>query len=490
MSDMVIPAIMVGGSGTRLWPISRSNKPKQFLALGGEFSMFQNTVIRVRADGFAAPWLLANEDAILHINTQLPVTDVLPAGVIIEPIQRGTAAAVAAMVQVIGNKNPDALILVMPADHVISKPELFRDAVLRSVPLAKFGKIVTFGIVPTAPETGYGYIRPGHALIAESRSIGFSVEQPGGFLEKPDAVTATKFVEQGYLWNAGIFLFKASTMLKEFQSHAPDTLSAVSNAVSFRGQVSKAGTTYHYLSFKNFEKAPKDVPIDTAIMEKSANVAVLPCGSIGWHDVGSLSAIWDMADKCEDNNAVIGSGLAHESKGLLIYSTSGRKIIGSHIQDLMIVDTNDALIVIPRHKAQAIKQIVDALKSTQEAEVADTRAATMPWGEIQQVSRDDKVLVSLVKFASGGCFDRSFINCMSETWTVASGEIDFVRNGHTYTLGEGKSISFDDETSVVVQANNSAASCIVVCKLRSAPVSLGELFANGVEGNGTTRKVA
>jgi mannose-6-phosphate isomerase-like protein (cupin superfamily) len=297
-------------------------------------------------------------------------------------------------------------------------------------------------------------------------------------------------VEQGYLWNAGIFLFKASTMLKEFQNHAQDTLSAVSNAVSFRGQVNKAGTTYHYLSSKNFEKAPKDLPIDTAIMEKSSNVAVLPCGAIGWHDVGSLSAIWDMADKCGDNNAVIGSGFAHESKGLLIYSTSGRKIVGSHIQDLMIVDTNDALIVIPRHKAQEIKQIVDALKSTQEAEVADTRAITMPWGEIQQISRDDKVLVSLVKLGRGGCFDRSFISCMSETWTVASGEIDFIRNGHTFTLGEGKSISFDDETSVVVQANNTPASCIVVCKLRSTPRSLGEIFATDVETDDATLRVA
>ena len=153
MTNMVIPAIMVGGSGTRLWPISRSNKPKQFLALGSEFSMFQNTVMRVRADGFSRPWLLANDDAILHINAQLPATNVMPAGVIVEPVQRGTAAAIAAMVQVIGSRNPEALILVMPADHVISEPELFRSAVLRSVPLANFGKIVTFGIVPTGPET-------------------------------------------------------------------------------------------------------------------------------------------------------------------------------------------------------------------------------------------------------------------------------------------------------------------------------------------------
>jgi mannose-1-phosphate guanylyltransferase/mannose-6-phosphate isomerase len=487
MIDLVIPAIMVGGSGTRLWPISRSNKPKQFLALDGDFSMFQNTVTRVRADGFARPWLLANEDALLHIKAQCPATGVVPSGVIVEPVQRGTAAAIAAIVQVISNKNPEAIILVMPADHVILRPDLFRDAVLRSVPLARFGKIVTFGIVPTAPETGYGYIRPSHALNVDNQSIGFHVEQPGGFLEKPNA---TSFVEQGYLWNAGIFLFKASTMLKEFQNYASDTLSAVSNAVSFGTQVIRAGTTYHYPSLNNFEKAPKDVPIDTAIMEQSAIVAVLPCGAIGWHDVGSLSAIWDMAEKCENKNAVIGSGLAHQSTGLLIYSASGRKIVGSHIQDLMIVDTKDALIVIPRHKAQEIKQIVDVLKSTQDAVIADTQVTIMPWGEVQQISRDVKVLVAMVKLDGNECFDRSLIGSMCETWTVSNGELEFVRAGHSFILGEGKSISFDHETTVVVRANKGAASCIVVCKLDSASRSLGEIFDTNIETDEATLRVA
>jgi mannose-1-phosphate guanylyltransferase/mannose-6-phosphate isomerase len=490
LSDLVIPAIMVGGSGTRLWPISRSNKPKQFLSLGGKLSMFQNTVTRVVADGFSQPWLLANEEATLHINAQLPLTGTIPAGVIIEPVQRGTAAAVAAIAQVIGSKIPDAIILVMPADHVISEPGLFREAVLRSIPLAKQGKIVTFGIVPTAPETGYGYIKPGHALHAENQSLGFSVEQPGGFLEKPNVHVAATFVEQGYLWNAGIFLFRASTMIKEFQTYARDTLSAVSIAVSFRAQVKRQGTTYHYLPRKSFEKVPKDVPIDTAIMEKSSHVAVVPCGDIGWHDVGSLSAIWDMAEKCDMNNVVIGSGQAHESTGLLIYSDSGRKIVGSHIEDLMIVDTKDALIVIPRSKAQEIKQIVDAMKAADGAEVADTLKVTLPWGEVQQVSRDSNIAVSIVTLSGNESFDRVCMYCQRETWTVTNGEVEFVRAGHTLIMGEGKSISVDNGTQLTIRACEGPAACVVISKLTDGASSIEKMFGTDDKTSEVALRVA
>jgi mannose-1-phosphate guanylyltransferase/mannose-6-phosphate isomerase len=477
LSELVIPAIMVGGSGTRLWPISRSNKPKQFLSLDGKSSMFQNTVTRVIANGFSRPWLLANEDATLHINSQLPSTGTIPEGVIIEPVQRGTAAAVAAIAQVIGSKKPDAIILVMPADHVISEPSLFREAVLRSVPLAKQGMIVTFGIIPTAPETGYGYIKPGHQLHVDNQALGFSVEQPGGFLEKPNAHTASTFVEQGYLWNAGIFLFMASTMIKEFQTYARDTLSAVSIAVSFRAEVKRQGTTYHYLLQKSFEKVPKDMAIDTAIMEKSAHVALVPCGDIGWHDVGSLSAIWDMAEKCDQNNVVIGTGHAHKSTGLLIYSDSGRKIVGSHIDDLMIVDTKDALIVIPRNKAQEIKQIVDAMKASDGAEVADTMKVTFPWGEVQQVSKDSKIVVSMVTLNGLESFDRACMCSERETWTVTNGEIEFVRAGHTLNMGEGKSISVDFGTQLTIRVLKGPAACVVICKLSEGQSSLEKMFA-------------
>ncbi len=490
MIDMVVPAIMVGGSGTRLWPLSRPNKPKQFLVLDGKNSMFQETILRVEASGFSRPWLLANDDALMHINSQLAETGIAPAGVIVEPVQRGTAAAVAAIAQLIGGNNPDAIILVMPADHLISKPDLFREAVLRSVPLAKLGKIVTFGIVPTAPETGYGYIRQGEPLHVENQPVGFEVAYPGGFLEKPDLATAQKFIEQGYLWNAGIFLFKASTMLIEFQNHAMETLLAVSSAISSETQMSRAGITYHYLSTKDFAKVPNDLPIDTAIMEQSLNVAVMPCGTIGWHDVGSLSSLWEIAEKCEHGNAVIGSGFAHNSTGLLIYSAGGRKIVGSHLQDLMIVDTSDALIVIPRSRAQEVKHVVDALKSSCELEVSDTRNVTMPWGEIQQITNNGKVVVALLNFAAETTFDRSSIATVTETWTVANGEIEFIRANHAFVLGEGKSISFDDGTTVAITACKFPASCVVVCKLPPEPLSLTEIFSSKIQADEIALRVA
>ncbi len=490
MSDLIVPAIMVGGSGTRLWPLSRSNKPKQFLALGGDMSMFQNTVTRVKSAEFARPWFLTNQEFASHIEAQLPDTGVTPAGIILEPFQRGTAAAIAAVARVISNKSADALILVMPADHIIADAELFKDAVLRAAPLAKFGKIVTFGIVPTAPETGYGYIRPSEKIVSNSNTIGFNVDQPGGFLEKPNEVDAKAFIEAGYFWNAGIFLFKASTMLHEFEKYAADTLHAVTNAVASAKVSSNLGVNHLHLCETGFAAAPANIPVDTAIMEKSHVVAVVPCKSIGWHDVGSLSALWEMAEKDEADNAIIGPGLAHNSKGVLIYSAAGRKIIGSHLEDLLIVDTADALIVIPRQKAQAVKDVVDVLKKTNAPELAITQTLSRSWGEITETSRTKNSVVAAVRLKPETSFERTKIAAVSETWVVSEGSVECFLNGQKSILSRGQSIEVKATQALSLRAQNNISSCVVVCTLDDVALSLGGVFAETEKTQDQTLRVA
>jgi mannose-1-phosphate guanylyltransferase/mannose-6-phosphate isomerase len=490
MTDVIVPAIMVGGSGTRLWPLSRSDRPKQFLALHNEMSMFQNTVLRVKSGEFSRPWFMTNDSYVSQIEAQLPGTGVVPAGIILEPIQRGTAAAIAAMIVAISSKSPDALILVMPADHVVADAKQFREAVARATPLAKFGKIVTFGIVPTAPETGFGYIRRGESIVSGDTLIGYSVEQPGGFLEKPDAVKAQKFVEAGYFWNAGIFLFKASTMLHEFEKHAPETLRAASAAVANGETRTHLGVSRHHLCESSFALAPPSKPVDTEIMEKSHLVAVVPCEDIGWFDVGSLSALWEMSEKDTDNNAVIGNGIAHQSNDLLIYSKTGRKVVGSHLDGMMIVDTPDALIVIPKNKAQAVKEVFELMQKSNAPEVATTTSYCAHWGEVTVASRELHCLVATVKLNVAGVFERSAITAFSETWVALDDGIEYVQAGKKTALLRGQSVKVDRGQSIDFKSPGKLASLVVVCATSDGPVTLDALFAETQQQQNETQQVA
>ncbi|RYE84502.1 MAG: hypothetical protein EOP19_11420, partial [Hyphomicrobiales bacterium] len=226
----IVPAIMIGGAGSRLWPLSRVNKPKQFLNLGGKASMFQETVQRFAAPGFRAPWLMAGADTLVHVATQLEELDLDCEGIIVEPAMQGTAAAIAAIAVAFRDIDPETLLLVAPADHFIKDEAAFRAAALRAAPIAAAGSIVTFGIAPTGPETGFGYIAGSSPVSFDGQTIGYRIGE-NGFHEKPDLERAREFVDEGYLWNAGIFLFKASTMLDELRRHAPETLAAVMSAM-------------------------------------------------------------------------------------------------------------------------------------------------------------------------------------------------------------------------------------------------------------------
>ena len=296
-TDTIIPAIMVGGSGSRLAPLSSPERPKQFLVMQGQFSLFQNTVLRVQASGFGAPWILASSKTHGLAEEQMAAIQVTPAGSVLEQMQIGTAAAIAALLNVLGPEHRDAVILVLPSDHIIARPDLFRHIVNAAKPLACNGKIVTFGIVPTAPETGFGYIKPGTRKLEADSILAHSVQQPGGFVEKPNESDARAFVYAGYLWNTGIFMFKVETLWREFETHAPKILAGATAAVTAGSTSLHSGVRHHMLHEAQSSALVAAVPIDKAILEKSHNIVVVPCHNLGWRDMGTWSAVQTLEEE-------------------------------------------------------------------------------------------------------------------------------------------------------------------------------------------------
>ncbi len=442
-SVTIIPAIMIGGSGTRLWPLSRSNMPKQFLQLVNERSLFQNTLARVDDALFSSPWLLTCRAFVDMVNAQARQIDADFASIVLEPMQRGTAAALAAVAEAIGSSDPDALVLAMPADHVIEKPELFIEAVRKAVPLALADKIVTFGIVPTAPETGFGYIRPGTPYLVDGEAVGSLVEQPGGFLEKPNLMRAQEFVEAGYFWNAGIFLFRASTLVEEFKLHAPAVYEAVAASIK-SGTVRDLGS--HLLLMPNdeeFAACPHDVPIDTAVLEKSSKVAVVPCDDIGWADIGSLSALWDISEKDENGNVLRGDGHVSQSRNCLVHAESGRRVVLSHVDDIMVIDSEDAVVVLPKSEAQRVKDIVNSLKKINAPEVSFTRSALKSWGNVKIDRVYDDSQVCAVTFQGKGAFTYRVSGAESETWFLhGDNRAEYGVDGHFIPFISGNPVTF------------------------------------------------
>ena len=442
-SVTVIPAIMIGGSGTRLWPLSRSNMPKQFLQLVNERSLFQNTLARVDSALFSAPWLLTCCAFVDMVNAQARHMDASFASIVLEPMQRGTAAALAAVAEAINQSNPDALVLAMPADHVIDNPEVFLEAVRSAIPLAQSNKIVTFGIVPTAPETGFGYIRPGTPFLVDDQVIGSLVDQPGGFLEKPNVVRAQEFVELGYLWNAGIFLFKASTLVGELKRHAPDVYEAVAASIE-NGVTRDLGS--HLLLMPNeedFARCPLDIPIDTAVLEKSSEVAVVPCDDIGWADIGSLSALWDISDKDENGNVLRGDGYVSQSRNCLVHAEAGRRVVLSHIEDIMVIDSEDAVVVLPKSEAQRVKDIVNSLKKMNAPEVSFTLSALKSWGNVKIDRIYDDSQVCAVTFQGKASVTYRVSGAESETWLLHGDKrAEYGVDGHFIPFIAGNPVTF------------------------------------------------
>lgn len=428
---MITPVILSGGSGTRLWPLSRSSYPKQFLSFLGNQSLFQQTILRFEGKSFdiASPIIIGNQEHRFLIAEQCRSIGVVPNTIILEPFGRNTAAAIAlACIQANQGKqkNNDPLLLVMPADHVINDSNALGIAIEKGILQAELGQIVTFGIAPTHPETGYGYIR-----VKEKNTEPQKVEE---FVEKPNLDTAEKYLNNGcYYWNSGIFLFKVSTMLKELDDYAPELLSSVMSAMNncIRDlDFKKIGEDY-------FSNVP-DISIDYAVMEKSSRVSVVPIDA-NWNDVGSWSSVWDISKKDESGNFYHGNVIAHQVKNSYIHSES-RLVSLLGVDGLIVIETADAVMVTTKDKAQDVKKLVDIAKKENKKQASLHRQVYRPWGYYDSIEQGDRYQVKRLLVAPGQKLSLQMHHHRAEHWIVVAGTAKVYINGVESLITENQSV--------------------------------------------------
>ena len=425
---MLTPLILSGGSGTRLWPVSRRNQPKQFLALAGRETLFQQTVARTQhLPEVQAPIVVASEDHRFLAAEQLLQSAVAGAAILLEPCARNTAPAIALGAMHALARDPDAMLLVLPADHLIGDGAQFVDAVNRAIPVAQAGWLVTFGIRPDRPETGFGYIRRAEALPEG----GFRVER---FVEKPDAATAEGYVaDGGYDWNSGMFLFKAARYLEELGKHAPLMLAAV------RAAYASASTDLDFVRIDGelFAAVP-DNSIDYAVMEKTQRAAVLPV-SCGWSDIGSWSALWMAGERDGDGNLREGDTLTVDTHNSLLRSHERHLIATVGVDDLIVVTTPDATLVAHRDAAQDVKKIVDQLKSSGRSEHSLHRVVQRPWGSYDSLEAGERFQVKRIVVKPGASLSLQKHHHRAEHWIVVSGTAEVTCDQKVFLLGENQS---------------------------------------------------
>ncbi|HEY0198063.1 MAG TPA: mannose-1-phosphate guanylyltransferase/mannose-6-phosphate isomerase [Rhodanobacter sp.] len=425
---MLIPLILSGGSGTRLWPVSRRNLPKQFLALAGKGTLFQQTIARTRqVPGVTPPIVVASDDHRFLAAEQLLEAGVKGATIVLEPLARNTAPAIALGALQAIQHDDDALLLVLPADHIIGDTPAFIEAVRKAVLLAKQDWLVTFGIRPDRPETGFGYIRHAEAIGDD----GFRVEQ---FVEKPDLVTAESYLaDGGYDWNSGMFLFKASRYLEELGTHDPAMLSAVRDA----HDSASVDLDFVRIDGDAFGKVP-DRSIDYAVMEKTRRAAVVPV-SCGWSDIGSWSALWLTGDKDADGNVSEGDTLGVDTRNSLLRSHDRHLLATVGVDDLIVVTTPDATLVAHRDAAQDVKKIVDELKASGRSEHSLHRVVHRPWGNYDSLETGERFQVKRIQVKPGASLSLQKHHHRAEHWIVVSGTAEVTCDDKVFLLGENQS---------------------------------------------------
>ena len=425
----ITPVILSGGSGTRLWPMSRESYPKQLLPLSSDKSLLQETAARVADPAkFSAPMVVCNAEHRFVVAEQLNQMEVSPHSIVLEPVGRNTAPAAAVAALMLVKNDPEALILLLPSDHTIADSKAFQEAATVAALAATDDYLVTFGIKPDRAETGYGYIHRGTPL-KDHRSF-YSV---GEFVEKPDATTAARYIATGSCdWNSGMFLFSAKAFIAELERLQPDIVSACRTSI----EAAETDLDFIRLDESAFSSSPSK-SIDYAVMEHTERAAVIPV-EIGWNDVGSWSALWDIGSKDGADNVVSGDVSIFDAQNSYVRS-EGPLVTALGIEDLVIVATEDAVLVTPKDRSQDVKTIVEAIKSRGRDEATTHPRVYRPWGYYQTIHEGDRFQVKRITVNTGASLSLQLHHHRAEHWIVVNGTANVRKGDEDFILNENES---------------------------------------------------
>ena len=427
-SSSIIPVVLSGGAGSRLWPLSRQTRPKQFLEITSDRSLFADTLSRIRGDLFDDPIVICHEDQRFLVAEEFRACDMACKSIITEPVSRNTAPAIAAVAMVLAKDYPHSLMLVMPSDHVIGDISAFNEAVIRAAESGQAGMLVTFGIEPNRPETGYGYIDVGDELEAIKGCC--HVRQ---FSEKPDLETATAYQRSGHhVWNSGMFLFSPETYLAELGRLEPGMSAAVDASV----EAARRDSIFLHLDKQEFTRAPA-VSIDVAVMEKTDCAAVVRV-DMGWSDVGAWPAFSELENADRDGNVLAGDVLTHDVKNS--YIRSDHPLVAAiGVENLVIVATDDAVLVTPKDRAQDVRHIVAQLENAGRAEHISHTTVYRPWGNYRDLEEGSGFLVKEIVVKPGAKLSLQYHNHRAEHWVVVEGEASVTNGDNVLALIPGQS---------------------------------------------------
>lgn len=418
----ICPIILSGGSGSRLWPLSREYYPKQLLALTGERTLLQETGRRLDGiENVLSPIVVCNEEHRFLVAEQLREVNVIPSSIILEPVGRNTAPALALAAMSLLEKGTDPVMLVMPADHIIADVATFQTVVKEGAKLAAKGRLVTFGIVPDTPATGYGYIKKGNGTDVDT------------FVEKPGAETAKTYIDSGdYLWNSGLFMLKASLWLEELHRFRSDIAVAIENA--FKN--GKQDQDFFRVDRKLFRQCPSE-SIDYAVMERTDRASVLPL-SAGWSDIGAWSSLWEVSEQDGLGNVLEGDVIAHDTKDTMVIAQH-RVVATVGVVNMIVVETPDAVLVCNKEQAQDVKEIVGRLKADERTEHQIHRKVYRPWGYYEGVDAGQRFQVKRLTVNPGATLSLQSHKHRAEHWVVVSGKAEVTRGEEVLELGEDES---------------------------------------------------